>query len=107
MSKEKSKTNKKQTKNVETKTQFKGLSTPVKIDNLGILIQLLLSILLIIFIVYAVFVSEFYNLTVGILTALAFVTAYNNHTTYKRNHFTIVYLVIGIAGLAFLIGTLF
>ena len=107
MANKKSKTNKTQTKKVETKTGFKGLSTPVKIDNLGILMQLLLSILLIMFIVYAVFISEFYNLTVGILSALAFVTAYNNYTTYKRNKFTLVYLVIGIAGVAFLIGTLF
>lgn len=107
MTKQKSKTNKTQTKKIENKNEFKGLSTPIKIDNLGILIQLMLSILLIIFVVYAVFVSEFYNLTVGILSALAFITAYNNHTVYKRNNFTIVYLVIGIAGVAFLIGTLF
>ena len=78
-----------------------------KIDNLGILIQLVLSIVLIIFIVYSIFITEFYNLTVGLLTALAFTMAYNNHTTYKRKNFTAIYLVIGIAGIAFLIGTLF
>ena len=78
-----------------------------KIDNLGILIQLVLSIVLIIFIVYSIFITEFYNLTVGLLTALAFTMAYNNHTTYQRKNFTVIYLVIGIAGIAFLIGTLF
>ena len=94
----------KESKKVESK---KKESKTQKIDNLGILIQLVLSIVLIIFIVYSIFITEFYNLTVGLLTALAFTMAYNNHTTYKRKNFTAIYLVIGIAGIAFLIGTLF
>ena len=95
----------KKIKNKNIKAQAK-IETQ-KIDNLGILIQLVLSIVLIIFIVYSIFITEFYNLTVGLLTALAFTMAYNNHTTYKRKNFTAIYLVIGIAGIAFLIGTLF
>lgn len=95
----------KKTENKDIKGQAK-IETQ-KIDNLGILIQLVLSIVLIIFIVYSIFITEFYNLTVGLLTALAFTMAYNNHTTYKRKNFTAIYLVIGIAGIAFLIGTLF
>lgn len=99
---------KKVTKKIENKN-IKGQAKieTQKIDNLGILIQLVLSIVLIIFIVYSIFITEFYNLTVGLLTALAFTMAYNNHTTYKRKNFTAIYLVIGIAGIAFLIGTLF
>lgn len=94
--------------NVVSKSENKTVDISKKvIDNLGILIQLVLSILLIIFIVYSVFITEFYNLTVGLLTALSFTMAYNNHTTYKRKNFTIIYCVIGIAGLAFLIGTMF
>ena len=100
------------TKNVTQKKATKDTKENIKIetqkiDNLGILIQLVLSIVLIIFIVYSIFITEFYNLTVGLLTALAFTMAYNNHTTYQRKNFTIIYLVIGIAGIAFLIGTLF
>lgn len=104
---------KKVTKKIESKKienkNIKGQAKieTQKIDNLGILIQLVLSIVLIIFIVYSIFITEFYNLTVGLLTALAFTMAYNNHTTYKRKNFTAIYLVIGIAGVAFLIGTLF
>ena len=104
---------KKVTKKIESKKienkNIKGQAKieTQKIDNLGILIQLVLSIVLIIFIVYSIFITEFYNLTVGLLTALAFTMAYNNHTTYKRKNFTAIYLVIGIAGIAFLIGTLF
>ncbi len=104
---------KKVTKKIESKKienkNIKGQAKieTQKIDNLGILIQLVLSIVLIIFIVYSIFITEFYNLTVGLLTALAFTMAYNNHTTYQRKNFTIIYLVIGIAGIAFLIGTLF
>lgn len=104
---------KKVTKKIESKKienkDIKGQAKieTQKIDNLGILIQLVLSIVLIIFIVYSIFITEFYNLTVGLLTALAFTMAYNNHTTYKRKNFTAIYLVIGIAGIAFLIGTLF
>lgn len=104
---------KKVTKKIESKKienkDIKGQAKieTQKIDNLGILIQLVLSIVLIIFIVYSIFITEFYNLTVGLLTALAFTMAYNNHTTYKRKNFTAIYLVIGIAGVAFLIGTLF
>lgn len=104
---------KKVTKKIESKKienkNIKGQAKieTQKIDNLGILIQLVLSIVLIIFIVYSIFITEFYNLTVGLLAALAFTMAYNNHTTYKRKNFTAIYLVIGIAGIAFLIGTLF
>lgn len=104
---------KKVTKKIESKKienkNIKGQAKieTQKIDNLGILIQLVLSIVLIIFIVYSIFITEFYNLTVGLLTALAFTMAYNNHTTYKRKNFTAIYFVIGIAGIAFLIGTLF
>ena len=102
---ESKKTESKKIENKDIKGQAK-IETQ-KIDNLGILIQLVLSIVLIIFIVYSIFITEFYNLTVGLLTALAFTMAYNNHTTYKRKNFTAIYLVIGIAGIAFLIGTLF
>ena len=98
---------KKVTKKIKVNNEKENKIEIKKIDNLGILIQLVLSTLLIIFIVYSIFITEFYNLTVGLLTALAFTMAYNNHTTYQRKNFTVIYLVIGIAGITFLIGTLF
>lgn len=79
----------------------------IKIENLGILIQLVLSAVLIMFVIYSIFITEFYNLTVGILTALSFTMAYNNKNIYNRKNFTTIYCIIGIAGIAFLIGTLF
>lgn len=98
-------TKKVENKKIENKENFINLH--IRIENLGILIQLVLSIVLIMFIGYSIFITEFYNLTVGLLTALAFTMAYNNYTTYKKKNFTIIYSIIGIAGITFLIGTLF
>lgn len=98
-------TKKNENKKVEKKDNL--INVHIRIENLGILIQLVLSIVLLMFIGYSIFITEFYNLTVGLLTALAFTMAYNNYTTYKKKHFTTIYCIIGIAGVTFLLGTLF
>ncbi|MBP3461186.1 MAG: hypothetical protein J6K21_02100 [Bacilli bacterium] len=67
-----------------------------RINHLGLLIQVVLIVLFIIFAISNMFIKGLDLVANYILIALLFVMAYNNHTLYKRKAMTIVYISVSI-----------
>ncbi len=69
------------------------------IDNLGFFIQAVLLGATVISLITTFFIGPLYILTDGLVALLLLTMSYNNYKFYQRKHFTILYLVIGIAWL--------
>ena len=65
-------------------------------DDVGLLVQVVLIELLIIFAVINLITNIFMPAFYAILAMLMFSMAYNNIKVYKRKYMTVVYLVVGI-----------
>ena len=65
-------------------------------DEVGILVQVVLIELLIIFAVINLITNVFVPAFYAILAMLMFTMAYNNTKIYKRKHMTKVYIIVGI-----------
>ena len=65
-------------------------------DDVGLLVQVVLIELLIIFAVINLITNIFMPAFYAILAMLMFSMAYNNQKVYKRKYMTIVYLAVGI-----------
>ena len=67
-----------------------------KNDEVGILVQVVLTELLIIFAVIDIISDKFMPAFYAIIVMLMFTMAYNNKMTYKRKYMTPIYIVVGI-----------
>ena len=65
-------------------------------EDVGLLVQVVLIELLIIFAVINLITNIFMPAFYAILAMLMFSMAYNNIKVYKRKYMTVVYLVVGI-----------
>lgn len=65
-------------------------------DEVGLLVQVVLIELLIIFAVINMLTSVFMPAFYAILAMLMFVMAYNNKKIYKRKNMTSVYVIVGL-----------
>ena len=65
-------------------------------DEVGLLVQIVLIELLLIFAVINMITNVFMPAFYAILAMLMFTMAYNNKKIYKRKHMTIVYIIVGI-----------
>lgn len=65
------------------------------INNDGLYLQALLLAVVLILFVCSFFVSEFTFILQIMMGLLMFVMAYNNETSYARNHMTLLYVVCG------------
>ena len=66
-----------------------------KTNDLNFLVQVLLSVVAIIFYIISIFEKTFFNVAELFLALTLFTMAYNNHKIYKRKYFTIAYLIFG------------
>jgi hypothetical protein len=64
-------------------------------DQVGLLIQTILSVFLLFFTVLTIFESSFLILTQILVSFMMFVMAYNNHRTFKRRGLTYAYIIMG------------
>ena len=80
----------------------KGMNTKIidlkeyKSDEVGLLVQVVLIELLLIFAVINLITNIFMPAFYAILTMIMFVMAYNNKRIYKKKHMTNVYIIVGI-----------
>lgn len=65
-------------------------------NQIGLLIQGILSVFLLAFTVLTVFESSFLVLTEILVGFIMFVMSYNNHKTFKRKGVTYAYIIMGI-----------
>jgi hypothetical protein len=65
-------------------------------DEVGLLVQVVLIELLIIFAVINIVTNVFMPAFYAILAMLMFTMAYNNRRIYKRKNMTFVYIIVGI-----------
>ena len=65
-------------------------------DDVGLLVQVVLIELLIIFAVINMITTVFMPAFYAILSMLMFIMAYNNKKIYKRKYMTSVYTIVGI-----------
>lgn len=67
-----------------------------KNDEVGILVQVVLTELLIIFAIIDLMSDKFMPAFYAIIVMLMFTMAYNNKKIYKRKYMTPIYIVVGI-----------
>ena len=67
-----------------------------KNDEVGILVQVVLTELLIIFAIIDLMSDKFMPAFYAIIVMLMFTMAYNNNRIYKRKYMTPIYIVVGI-----------
>lgn len=67
-----------------------------KNDEVGILVQVVLTELLIIFAIIDLMSDKFMPAFYAIIVMLMFTMAYNNNRIYKRKYMTPIYVVVGI-----------
>lgn len=67
-----------------------------KNDEVGILVQVVLTELLIIFAIIDLMSDKFMPAFYAIIVMLMFTMAYNNKKIYKRKYMTPIYVVVGI-----------
>ena len=79
-----------------------GMSTKV-IDikeysskEVGLLVQVVLTELLIIFGIISMFSKEFLGTMYAIISMVMFTMAYNNKKIYKKRNMTAIYIIIGL-----------
>ena len=65
-------------------------------SDVGILVQVVLIELLIIFAIISLITNIFMPVFYAILAMLMFVMAYNNKRVFKRKYMTIVYVIVGL-----------
>ena len=65
-------------------------------DEVGLLVQVVLIELLIIFAVINIITSVFMPAFYAILAMLMFTMAYNNNKIYKRKNMTSIYIIVGL-----------
>ena len=65
-------------------------------DEVGLLVQVVLIELMIIFSVINLITNVFMPAFYAILAMLMFTMAYNNIKIYKRKNMTVIYLIVGI-----------
>jgi len=65
-------------------------------DEVGLLVQAVLTELLIIFSVIIILSSEFMPTFYSIICMLMFTMAYNNKRVYKKKYMTSVYIIVGL-----------
>ena len=80
----------------------KGMNTKVinlkeySYDEVGLLLQVILIELLLIFAIVNMISKAFEPAFYSILTMIMFVMAYNNKKIYKKKHMTLIYTVVGL-----------
>lgn len=74
------------------KKKFKDIES----NQVGLLIQGVLSVFLVAFTILTIFESTFLVLTEILVGFLMFVMAYNNYKTFKRKGITYAYTIMGI-----------
>ncbi len=67
-----------------------------KLNQVGLLSQIVLISLLLYFVIFYLFLPEIFDVICYIVSLLLIVMAYNNQKIYKRKFLTIVYLIVGI-----------
>lgn len=77
------------------------------ISNDGLYVQALLSAFVVILSIMSIFIKVFTIPNQIMLSLLLFTMAYNNETSYAKEHMTIVYVVLGFLILLFTILSLF
>lgn len=76
--------------------------------EVGLLVQVVLIEVLIIFAIISVFAKEFLDALYVVLSLIMFTMAYNNKKIYKRKHMTSIYIIVGVfVFLSTLIGYIF
>lgn len=73
-----------------------------KYKDAGILVQIVLTIALIMFVLlYLISNIKAFATIVGMLVGLLLLAmAFNNHVSFKRKYFTLIYLIVGIVSFA-------
>ena len=73
-----------------------------KYKDAGILVQIILTIALIMFVLlYLISNISSFATIVGMLVGLLLLAmAFNNHVSFKRKYFTLIYLIVGIVSYA-------
>ncbi len=80
----------------------KGMNTKIidlkeySSDEVGLLVQVVLIELLLIFAIINLITDIFMPAFYAILAMIMFVMAYNNQRIYKKKHMTKIYLIVGI-----------
>jgi len=80
----------------------RGMNTKIidlkeyKSDEVGLLVQVVLIELLLIFAIINLITDVFMPAFYAILTMIMFVMAYNNKKIYKKKYMTNVYIIVGI-----------
>ena len=69
-----------------------------KYKDAGILVQIILTIALIMFVLLYLIsnISSFATIVGMLVGLLLLVMAFNNHVSFKRKYFTLIYLIVGI-----------
>ena len=84
-------------KKEKSKNYNQKVSNSVILNLPTVLLQAILTIGVIIFIIISYFKKGIFSSILAILIKLdIFVLAFNNHRIYKRQYFTIIYLIMGI-----------
>ena len=72
-----------------------------KYKDAGILVQIILTIALIMFVLlYLSNISSFATIVGMLVGLLLLAMAFNNHVSFKRKYFTLIYLIVGIVSFA-------
>ena len=66
------------------------------IDNVGLLVQAILTEVMIIFAILSLLIKEFIDAFYIMLSLNMFTLAYNNEKIYKKKNMTAVYIIIGL-----------
>ena len=73
-----------------------------KYKDAGILVQIILTIALIMFVLLYLIsnISSFATIVGMLVGPLLLAMAFNNHVSFKRKYFTLIYLIVGIVSFA-------
>ena len=66
------------------------------IDEVGLLVQVVLTEVMIIFAILSLLIKDFMNAFYIMLSLNMFTLAYNNKKVYKKKNMTAIYIIIGL-----------
>ena len=81
----------------ERRTIMQKLVGGERVDSPGLFVQFVLMIAIVILAICTLFVYELNYVLQGMVVLLLFTMAYNNHQTFHRRRFTVLYIATGIA----------
>ena len=81
----------------ERRTIIQKLVGGERIDSTGLFVQFVLMIAIIVLAICTIFIYELNYALQGLVVLLLFTMAYNNHQTFHRRKFTVLYIAVGIA----------